>query len=177
MSTYQYWECLDHTPPLRATEESGQHDYNRADMLTDYRQRALLNSSCLYVWPHDRYRRNTQEFFAAHPHCRLRIITEYGDIYDPETGDHLMTHKTEAEAHLGQARGAATVDDHRGVDMNLQAAQVEALLEIGEQLRVANLVALYQTTGPDDLAGGEFADEAYNLMAGRQVRIALGLDQ
>lgn len=88
MSTWHYWECVDHDPPIRADGESGQHDYNRPTMIEDYAKRDLLVAAANDgLWENDRYRVNTQAFFREHPHCRLRIVTEYGDIYDPESGN------------------------------------------------------------------------------------------
>ncbi|WRS29636.1 hypothetical protein U6G28_08920 [Actinomycetaceae bacterium MB13-C1-2] len=93
----------------------------------------------------------------------------------------MMTHRDEALRILDEADREVSENwlyntgEHKA-DMIAQA-QVHALLEIGEQLRVANLIALYQTTGPDDQAGGEFASEAYDHLAGAEVRQTLGVDQ
>ena len=91
----------------------------------------------------------------------------------------MMTHRDEALRILdfsGQWMGHEGSTDTTETVSAINA-QTYALLEIGEQLRVANLIALYQTTGPDDQAGGEFASEAYDHLAGAEVRQTLGVDQ
>ena len=82
MSTYYYWQCLSHQPPLRAEAESGQHDYDLTQMREDFKYRQLLAEAAgLDYFSDDRYVRNTQRFFHQHPHCKLEIVDEYGDAH------------------------------------------------------------------------------------------------
>jgi hypothetical protein len=79
MSTYLHLICLDHTPPLVAQEESGQHLYDLPQIRADLAARAeIVAAADLDIWPDDYFRRNTARFFVDHPTCRLAIRDEYG---------------------------------------------------------------------------------------------------
>ena len=85
MSTYIYLECLDHDPPLRADEESGQHLYDLPQLREDIANReAIVAAIDLDIWPDDYFRVRTARFLTAHRKCRLRIIDEYGDEHAVE---------------------------------------------------------------------------------------------
>ena len=89
MSTYLHLVCLDHTPPLIAEDESGQHLTDlpqiRADLAADLP--ALANESENAERPvpftHDPwyFRRNTIRFRVAHLSCRIGVRDEYGVDY------------------------------------------------------------------------------------------------
>lgn len=81
MSTYVYLQCLDHNPPLRADEESGQHLYDLPQLRADVRDReALVEAWEAMEFTSDLgyFRTNTLRFLRQHPKCRLGIIDEYG---------------------------------------------------------------------------------------------------
>lgn len=83
MSTYLYLECLDHDPPLRAEEESGQHLYDLPQIRRDVADRGtVLADETGETWPRDYFRRHTARFLAAHPRCHIGIRDEYGSPYD-----------------------------------------------------------------------------------------------
>lgn len=88
MSAYLYLQCLSHTPPIEAEDESGQHLYDlpqiRADIADRERIAALVNDNGDGPWWGDadefahHFRRNTARFLAVHPACQLGIVDEYG---------------------------------------------------------------------------------------------------
>ena len=93
MSTYMYLKCIDHDPPIRAREESGQHHYDLPRIRAEITDRALLvarleNDELPYERSehYDNYfPRNSALFLRDHPKCRIRIETEYGeDVTEPE---------------------------------------------------------------------------------------------
>ena len=75
MSTYIYLLCRDHNPAIQADGESGQHLWDLPQLRQDIADRDAIVHSSPYG---SRYRRNTATFLAAHPHCRLGIVDEYG---------------------------------------------------------------------------------------------------
>ena len=80
MSTYIHLQCLSHNPPLVADGESGQHLYDLPQIREDIANRYLIvQAAKADIWPVDYFRRNTANFLAAHPHCRLGIEDEYGN--------------------------------------------------------------------------------------------------
>jgi hypothetical protein len=86
VSTYLHLVCLDHTPPLVAEDESGQHLYDlpqiRADLAADLLTLANESENAERSAPfaHDPwyFRRNTIRFRVAHRACRIGIRDEYG---------------------------------------------------------------------------------------------------
>jgi len=85
MSTYIYLECLDHSPPLRAGDESGQHltDLDRIKEEVknrDYLVKLFEDSAIDYYGAYFTYR--SAKFLSAHRDCRIGIINEYGERYD-----------------------------------------------------------------------------------------------
>jgi len=85
VSTYLYLVCLDHTPPLKAAAESGQHMYDLPQIQADIaaRERFVTNTQD-DIWPDSHFRRNTAAFLAKHPRCRIGIEDEYGDTHPTE---------------------------------------------------------------------------------------------
>lgn len=89
MSTYWYFECLNHEPPLRSGEEFTQHTRDR------HWDRALELAANRPVEIDDRYwslgsvpdsarsdayfGMQARSFLSEHPTCRLGIVNEYGD--------------------------------------------------------------------------------------------------
>lgn len=86
MSTYLYFRCLDHDPPLIAEEESGQHLYDLPQMRKDLadRERIVASYADGMSFPSDYFRRNTAKFFVSHATCTLGIIDEYDKVYPNE---------------------------------------------------------------------------------------------
>lgn len=89
MSTYMYLECLDHDPPLRADDESGQHTYDLPDIRKDIANRdaivAVFDSDMPVDLGHF-FRNNTARFLCQHAKCNIGIRDEYGRAY-PITGE------------------------------------------------------------------------------------------
>ncbi len=78
MSTYLHLVCHDHTPPLIAEDESGQHLYDLPQIRADIAARAVIVAAVQHdIWPDDRFRRHTATFLRDHPHCRIGIRDEY----------------------------------------------------------------------------------------------------
>ena len=81
MSTYIYLLCRDHSPAIRAGGESGRHLTDLPQLRQDIANRDAIVHAMqeLDLYPYDSsYRSNTATFLAAHPHCRLGIVDEYG---------------------------------------------------------------------------------------------------
>jgi len=80
VSTYWYFECLDHTPPLVSDGEFTQHTdddpFRRAVTLAQHRPVAG-------PWdgppPASHFESNARRFLAAHPACRVGLVNEYGE--------------------------------------------------------------------------------------------------
>ena len=101
MSTWLYLECLDHDPPLRADDESGQHLYDLPQIRADVANRDALVAAARQAEGNvgrvtDVYlRRHTLQFLVEHPNCRIGIRDEYGRAYP-----------LDAEADLTNGAGA-----------------------------------------------------------------------
>ena len=90
MSNYLRLVCLDHNPPIRSREESGQHLYDLPQIREDVASRKTLLDFAKADWLFGlspSYRNNSLDFFEDHPTCRLWIRSEYGEGYDPEGTD------------------------------------------------------------------------------------------
>jgi hypothetical protein len=82
MSTYIYLQCLDHTPPLKASDESGQHLYDLPQIRADIANRERIVAAYKDDWqPGGYFRGHTAWFLVQHPTCRLGIIDEYGGTH------------------------------------------------------------------------------------------------
>ena len=81
MSTYLYLMCMDHTPPLEAAFESGQHTYDLPQIRADIANRDTLvaawEASGHELVAGGYFQGNTLRFLAAHPRCNLGIRDEY----------------------------------------------------------------------------------------------------
>lgn len=74
-----FLRCLDHTPPLQAEEESGQHYYDLKDIFADIKGReTIVKAWEMGMIPQDYFRRRTASFLAAHPKCNIDVVSEYG---------------------------------------------------------------------------------------------------
>jgi hypothetical protein len=92
MSTYWYFECLDHDPPIRSREEFTQHTrdkrWDHAMQLAN--NRPVTRDTSYWSTPlgatdedrsHSYFDMNARDFLADHPTCRLGIVSEYGMHY------------------------------------------------------------------------------------------------
>lgn len=85
MSTYLYLRCDSHDPPLKNRVESGQHLYDLDQIWADLNNR----NQVVAAWnegmtPDDFFRWNTASFLAAHPHCKIGVVDEYGCTHRPD---------------------------------------------------------------------------------------------
>ncbi len=88
MSTYLYLLCLDHTPPLEAEGESGQHLHDLPQIRADIANRGTIVAAAADDWsPAGYFRRHTVAFLSAHPACRIGIRDEYGIDHPLEDGE------------------------------------------------------------------------------------------
>ena len=98
MSTYYYLQCLDHTPPLLAQDESGQHIDDLDMIINDVKNRNYLTE--LYV--HGRldgyFTLNTARFLVSHKTCRIGIVDEYGKRHYVDEGD-IINVEIDADAY------------------------------------------------------------------------------
>lgn len=82
MSTYWYFECLDHNPPLRSEEEFTQHTgdsaFNRAIELAQSRPVTYEWHSGIGESVDTYFEGNARQFLVKHPTCCLQIMNEYG---------------------------------------------------------------------------------------------------
>jgi len=80
MSTWLYLTCLNHDPPLRSDDESGQHLCDLDDIRQDIRDRDVLIRlyalNGLQGW-----RASSARFLTDHPTCRIGIVD--GNGVDP----------------------------------------------------------------------------------------------
>lgn len=89
MSTWIYLVCTDHTPPIQAEDESGQHLYDLPQIRKDLADREQLvamkpdeldcrESADSY------YTRATWRFLQYHPKCNIEIRDEYDRVHPIE---------------------------------------------------------------------------------------------
>ena len=87
MSTYLYLQCEDHDPPLRSDGEVGQHLYDLPAVREFIKNRHHLAEVYeVSVWPGGttaagQWKFNAAKFFLDHPHCDIRIVSEYGEVF------------------------------------------------------------------------------------------------
>ena len=83
-----YLVCLDHDPPLRAEDESGQHTYDLEQIQKDVHRRdafvAMADADPDYG---HHFRNNTARFLVRHRKCRIGIEDEYGREYPVVDGE------------------------------------------------------------------------------------------
>ena len=85
MSTYLYLECLDHDPPLRAGDESGQHLYDLPRLRREIADKHVLLQHWDTEWTGSwSFTNNTLRFLSSHLDCRIGIVDEYGQRYPVE---------------------------------------------------------------------------------------------
>lgn len=86
MSTYLYLRCSAHEPPLLSADEVGQH-LRDLDRITGWiAERDALVATHRDHSPSDYFLAHAVTFFAAHPHCEIDVVDEYGfehPVQDP----------------------------------------------------------------------------------------------
>jgi len=78
MSTYWYFECLDHIPALQSAEFTQHTDdgaYRAGVELAQ--QRPVVADGCSTGTGH--FEGNARSFLVQHPSCRLDVVSEYGE--------------------------------------------------------------------------------------------------
>lgn len=77
LSTYWYFECKDHDPPLVSTEEFTQHtdDRNFIECVELAKHRPLPPDAYF----RDYFKSNIAPFLHQHPNCNLGLVNEYGE--------------------------------------------------------------------------------------------------
>lgn len=95
MSTYWHFECLDHDPPLKSTDEFTQHTedpYFWAGVRLAH-QRPLPRDRDSRYWQTydiaDYFTDHANAFLVQHPSCRLCLINEYGERRDLPTPEEI----------------------------------------------------------------------------------------
>lgn len=93
MSTYWYYECADHDPPIRAREEFTQHTkdghYWRGILLANSRPVERDDSYWSFSGSGEEsaeryFSMQARGFLVDHPKCRLRVVNEYDEYADEE---------------------------------------------------------------------------------------------
>jgi hypothetical protein len=84
VSTYIYLQCLDHDPPLRAEDESGQHLYDLDEIRRDIADRETMIRYYRTGTSFAYFQQHTARFLAQHEKCRIGIADEYGVEYPLE---------------------------------------------------------------------------------------------
>lgn len=81
MSTWVYYACIDHDPPLVNDLESGQHgEVDEMRKLLEGRETwlSMLDEYGEHIQLAERYTANGVQFFQHHPRCALACVDEYG---------------------------------------------------------------------------------------------------
>lgn len=82
MSTYLYLTCEDHTPPLLAEDESGQHTYDLPRIRDEIKHRAFIARQIDRTGAVQGYfEQHSARFLHRHQTCRIGIQDEYGRRY------------------------------------------------------------------------------------------------
>ena len=84
MSTWIYLVCTDHTPPIRAEGESGQHLSDLPQLRKDLANRDNLvemKPDEVRCWSDSHYTCATWRFLQGHPKCNIEIRDQYERTY------------------------------------------------------------------------------------------------
>jgi hypothetical protein len=122
MSTYFYFECLSHTPPLQSSDEISQHDDIHV-------QNAIRLAQGLAIDPQDvgdYFETRMPWFLREHEHCAIGIVNEYGE-HRPIPGRGLERDRAAFE------RRVIRLDAERS-ELRDRLEQVQADLEDAQQL-------------------------------------------
>jgi hypothetical protein len=81
MSTYWYFECMDHSPPLRSVDEFTQHTddhhFKHGVHLADSRPLPEFGEG-LDDQIDQYYDGNARRFLVSHPACSIELVNDYG---------------------------------------------------------------------------------------------------
>ena len=84
MSTYLYLRCSAHEPPLLSVDEVGQH-LSDLDRVSGWiAERDTLVAGHRDHTPGDYFLAHAVSFLAAHPHCEVDVVDEYGRTHPIE---------------------------------------------------------------------------------------------
>jgi hypothetical protein len=101
MSTYWYFECMDHSPALRSVDEFTQHTddhyFKHAVHLANARPLQELGDE-LNGQIEQYYDGNARRFLVSHPACRIELVNDYGVRRALAPGDELMIDATNTDA-------------------------------------------------------------------------------
>lgn len=87
MSTYWYYECADHDPPIRSREEFTQHtdDEHYKSGIDLLEVRPVVRDDSYWTFSGSDAERAERyftmqacSFLVDHPKCHIRIVNEYG---------------------------------------------------------------------------------------------------
>lgn len=78
MSTYFYFRCLQHDPPLKSREEITQHRDEHLDRAVQLAQGRPVYHFADYI--EEYFGQNALRFLAEHPECPVDIVSEYGEV-------------------------------------------------------------------------------------------------
>lgn len=79
MSTYWYFECLDHTPALQSVDEFTQHTDDGAYRAgVELAQQRPVDADG-YSAGTGHFEGNARSFLVQHPTCSLGLVNEYGE--------------------------------------------------------------------------------------------------
>lgn len=87
MSTWIYLVCTDHTPPIQAEDESGQHLSDLDQLRRDLANRDKLvemKPDEVDCWSDSHYTSATWRFLHEHPKCNIEIRDQYDRTYPIE---------------------------------------------------------------------------------------------
>ena len=126
MSTYWYFECMDHTPTLTSdefTQHTDDRHYERAVEMVANRPVSLSDTTEDYYQTDaeradQHFTRNTFAFLSAHPNCQIGFVNEY---------DERRT-ATKSEGNL--------MSDNENVPIDVTAMQAEAVVQAAMKLVV-----------------------------------------
>lgn len=79
MSTYWFFECLDHEPPIPSLHEFTQHAGDEAFRRGVELARSRPVDPDWWSKPHTIFEYNALRFLEAHPSCRVGLVSEGGD--------------------------------------------------------------------------------------------------
>ena len=152
MSTYWYFECMDHTPTLTSdefTQHTDDRHYDRAvelvanrSLVTDWTEGSFAESDSAITDGY--FTGNANSFLANHPKCRIGFVNEYGE----------RRPATKSEGNL--------MSDNENVPMDVTAMQAEGIVQAA-----MNLVARQNREGGNCMNREEWklveAVEAYGF--------------
>lgn len=92
MSTYLYYRCLQHNPPLKSADEVTQHAHNREELdrarqwLKERKKTIERWTANELVYEIDYFEIHAATFLADHEDCIIDMIDEYGQRWGGAAG-------------------------------------------------------------------------------------------